>query len=123
MGNKKYIRLDADNVGDSIELFLLNEDVKKSQETHFRVQDGINSILKKLKDTKEISILMTGCDDVLFSIDEKKYDIEFLEEIREEFERESGFSLSIGTGNSILIALQNLRIAKLSGKNKIVESN
>lgn len=123
MSNKKYIRLDADNVGDSIELSLMNEDIKKSQETHFKIQESINSILEKLKTHSGTSILMRGCDDILLSINEKDFDVNFIEKIKREFKIESGFSLSIGIGNSIPIALQNLRIAKLSGKNKIVDNN
>lgn len=123
MSNKKYIRLDADNVGDSIELSLMNEDIKKSQETHFKIQESINSILEKLKTHSGTSILMRGCDDILLSINEKDFDVDFIEKIKREFKIESGFSLSIGIGNSIPIALQNLRIAKLSGKNKIVDNN
>lgn len=123
MSNKKYIRLDADNVGDSIELSLMNEDVEKSQEIHFKIQKSINSILEKLKIHSSTSILMRGCDDILFSINEKDFEKVFIEKIKREFKAESGFSLSIGIGDSIPLALENLRIAKLSGKNKIVDIN
>lgn len=120
MDKKKYIRLDADNIGDSIELYLLKEDVKNSQEIHFKVQNSIALILDKIKESKNTLILMRGCDDILFSVNEDEFDLNFLEKIRKEFKANSGFTLSIGIGDSILQAMQNLRVAKISGKNKII---
>ncbi len=120
MRTKTYIRLDADNVGDSIELSLLNENLNDSQEIHNKVQEGIKLILEMLNEKKGVSVLMVGCDDVLFSINEEQFDINFLENIRKTFENKSGFTLSMGVGNTVQKALQNLRIAKISGKNKIV---
>jgi len=120
MNKKRYIRIDADNVGDSIELALIEEDVQKSQEIHFKVQKNITKTVEKLESIDGISILMRGCDDILFSIDNNQVDHNFLEELKNDFKLNSGFSISIGIGESILKALQNLRIAKISGRNKIV---
>ncbi|WP_420572261.1 mCpol domain-containing protein [Kordia sp.] len=115
-----YIRLDADNIGDNIELSLLKNDYITAQKIHNKVQTNINNILNVLKSKNDIEILLIGCDDILFSINTSNYDFNFIKNIAKNFEKNSGFTLSIGIGNTVSSALKNLRIAKLSGKNNII---
>jgi len=122
MNRKVYIRIDVDNAGDEIELALMNSDYKKAQSVHYKIQENINLVLNKIKVNDSIVILMTGCDDILFSIEKKDYELQFLEKLKKDFLSNSGFSLSIGVGNSIKECMLNLRIAKISGKDKIIES-
>ena len=66
---------------------------------------------------------MKGCDDILVSTDENEFSLTFWKELKNEFKLKSGFTLSIGIGNSIPECMLNLRIAKVSGKDKIVDNN
>ncbi len=118
-----YIRLDVDNAGDNIELALLNANYIRGQNIHDIIQENINSTLKKIKTKKSTEILMRGSDDILFSIEKSKYELIFLENLKTEFKLNTGFSISIGVGKSIKECMLNLKIAKISGKNKIVEPN
>ena len=117
-----YIRLDVDNAGDSIELALLKSDYEKAQNIHNKIQENINSILATIQEHNSNTVLMKGCDDILYSIEKNEYDFKFLEKIKDKFKLKSGFSLSIGVGFSIAECMLNLRIAKVSGKDKIVEN-
>lgn len=122
MNDKFFIRLDVDNIGDSIELSLLKGDYINAQLIHNQIQENIEKILTKIETLNSVIVLMRGCDDILFSINKINYDISLLENFKNEFKINSNFSLSIGVGNSINEAMFNLKIAKLSGKNKIVEN-
>lgn len=121
MIKKKFIRLDGDNIGDKIELCLLNENYKEAQQIHFVIQNSLLKIRDKIELVDSIEILMYGADDILFSMLEEDYNIDLLIEIREKFHKLSGFTLSIGVGNTILQAMNNLHKAKLLGKNLIVD--
>lgn len=121
MNEQIFIRLDVDNVGDSIELSLLRGDYNKAQLIHNQVQENINNILKKIEPIHSVIILMKGCDDILFSINKINYEIDFLENLKNDFKVNSNFTLSIGVGKSIRESMFNLRIAKMSGKDKIIE--
>lgn len=113
---KKYIRLDADNVGDKIELALLQNNIETANKIHSSVQSGIAKIKNIILESNG-EILMAGCDDILFIYSLKSMD--FLDNIRNMFEMETGFTLSIGFGNNLAESLESLKIAKLSGKNQI----
>lgn len=124
MNKKIYIRFDVDNVGESIELNLLNNEYKKAQDIHDRIQINLNNILEQIRKFPSLALIMKGCDDILFSINKVEFDLEYFETLRKHFYDETGFTISIGIGPSVSEALFNLRIAKLSGKNKIItESN
>lgn len=117
----KFIKLDADNIGDRIELALLNGDVKGAQEIHKAVQKAIQNIKETINTFPNWSILMIGCDDILMEVlvEDKKI-IENLELLRKRFISSCGFTLSIGVGGSLQEALINLTKAKLKGKDVIV---
>ena len=123
MNKTVYTRLDVDNAGDSIELALLKSNYKKAQKIHDLIQETINYILYKIENIDTNTILMKGCDDILVSTSEEDYNLIFWEEIRNEFKIKSGFSLSIGIGYTVNECMNNLRIAKVSGKDKVVKNN
>ena len=79
MTNKLYIRLDVDNAGDNIELALLKSNYNEAQNVHDNIQKNIIILLNKIKDINTTTILMKGCDDILFSIDKNNYELELLE--------------------------------------------
>ncbi len=121
MSKTVYIRLDVDNAGDSIELALLKADYIRAQIIHNQIQKNIDFVLEKIKFSNTAIILMKGCDDILISTNE--YNSTFWEELKSQFKLKSGFTLSIGVGYSIPECMLNLRIAKVSGKDKIVDKN
>jgi len=120
MEEQIFIRLDVDNVGDSIELSLLNGNFNDAQLIHNKVQENISKISLEIESLQSAIILMKGSDDILFSINKSNYKIEFLENLKNDFKTDSNFTLSIGVGQSIKESMFNLRIAKMSGKDKIV---
>lgn len=119
MSKKRFIRLDGDNIGDKIEFSLLNENFLKAQSIHNKVQNSLKKIRIKIEENPLMELLMFGSDDILFSVNiDYKYET-FLKEIRIDFLRETGCTMSIGIGKTIINSIYNLRRAKLSGKDKI----
>lgn len=121
MVNKKFIRLDGDNIGDKIELSLLNEEYIKAQSIHNKVQSSLKLIRNKINENAKMEIIMFGSDDILFYVEMDFDYINFLEQIMKDFFKETNCTISIGIGNTIINSIYNLRKAKLSGKNKIEE--
>lgn len=115
-----YVKLDADNIGDSIELALLNNNVEEAIRIHNLIQESIKKLVDEINDCG-YKILMIGCDDVLFCIEFELFDEMNLLKLMDFFNRYTDFSLSMGVGISLNEALLNLRKAKISGKNKIVK--
>lgn len=117
----KFIRIDADNIGDQIELALMNNDIEKAKEIASSVEQFMRELKAKLMLNPDFKILMAGCDDVLLIFDGDQSEISrLLEEIRIDFFSITTFTISIGIGDDLFQAIFNLKKAKLSGKNRVV---
>jgi hypothetical protein len=115
-----YIRIDCDNVGDKIELALYNNDAQSAQKISDTIKDNIKWFVEKIINNLKAEVLLIGSDDILYKTNEELYDLNELENLRQEFYKRTNITLSIGIGHSISQSLVNLNIAKISGKNKIV---
>jgi hypothetical protein len=119
MSNYKYIRMDADKIGDNIELALLEENISKATEIHSSVQLALKQIKEKLSVIASLEFLMVGCDDILYRIDSGKFNIETIKSLKEFFFTATGHTLSFGVGESLNESLLNLRKSKYKGGNTI----
>jgi hypothetical protein len=113
-------RLDVDQVGDKLELYLLRDDIDGARVLHELIQDSMEWLRRTLVEKAGCELLYCGCDDVLFRIEVERYRQDVMEEIREQFQNRTGCTLSLGFGSSIGDALRNLCEAKLSGRNRVV---
>jgi hypothetical protein len=115
-----YIRIDCDNVGDKIEFALYNNDPKAAQEISDSIKTNIKWLIESINQISIGKVLLVGSDDILFETNEEFFNVEKLENLKQEFFIKTNITLSIGIGFSIVDALTNLKIAKISGKNKII---
>jgi hypothetical protein len=115
-----FIRLDADSIGDKIELALLNGDISLANKIHLSVQKGIRLLKKTVQENPNFTILMIGCDDILFCSESDSLILYELEKLKSLFHKKTKSTLSIGVSNSLQGAILNLRKAKLLGKNQIL---
>ncbi|MES2239305.1 MAG: mCpol domain-containing protein [Bacteroidota bacterium] len=115
-----YIRIDCDNVGDKIEFALYNNDPNTAQLISDSIKDGIKWMIKEISGMINGEVLLIGSDDILYATQDNFLDLTKLENLRIDFFKRTNITLSIGIGNSIENALINIKIAKISGKNKIV---
>lgn len=118
--HKFYIRIDCDNVGDKIEFSLYNHDPKSAQDISDSIKENIKWLIEKVRNKLDGELLLLGSDDILYSTDKDHFNLNELENIRQEFADRMNITLSIGVGKSITDAMVNMKIAKISGKNTIV---
>lgn len=115
---KKLVRIDFDNIGDTIDYHLFHEAYKEAQEISDIIKATIIESLNYIQENFEnVEILLIGADDILYSCD--KLDVAGLESLKMFYLRKSNFTVSIGVGNNIKETLINLKEAKVSGKNTI----
>jgi hypothetical protein len=120
MTKTAFIRLDGDNIGDAIELALLNENYVQAQQIHDIIQSGINHLSNLIQLRESAKILLIGSDDILFSAQNTNDLSDFVERLRIEFKKLTKFSISIGIGDTITYSLLNLKKAKLSGRDQTI---
>lgn len=118
---KLYVYVDADKVGDLLELHLLDGNVDAAGQVHINVQNAIQHLRARVLEIPTAEIVFSGCDDVLFTLSSETYDKRIIDEIRELFYQETELSISAGVGHDVPSSLLNLRRAKLSGRNRLVE--
>jgi len=114
-----YIHLDGDGIGDRLELLLLDNKIKEAAELSNKVSLAMEEIRATLNSISGARIIFLGGDDVVAVIPNKCQNIEKVEEIRKRFLQETGCTISGGIGTKASDALNQLRRAKLSGKDKI----
>jgi len=117
---KYYLHLDGDGIGDRLELYLLDDKVVDAVEFSQKVKKAISKVCATIESVEGAEIILVGGDDIIAVFDEKSWDVQIGEKLREIFYDTAGCTLSIGIGLSVQESLNNLRRAKLSGKNKIV---
>jgi hypothetical protein len=116
-----YIAMDADDVGSQIELAILSGDVEKAKKVHDAVQCAITMMRADVASDSDLSLVFSGCDDVILRVKKEIYNITIAEKLRAAFRQTSGCTMSAGVGCTIESAFTNLRKAKLGGKNRVLE--
>ncbi len=112
-----YAYFDGDGIGDSIELLLLNGDIEKARILSSNLNDAIYQLKKEISLLLNIEVILFGGDDLLIYYDYIKTDLEIIIEARNNYFNCCGHYISCGCGNTITLAMENLRKAKLMGKN------
>jgi len=116
--NRLFISLDADNAGRHIGQAVLMDDVQKLHDMSNKIEAG-NQAVKNMILSLGGQIITSGGDELTAILD-PKYESK-IEEIRKKYEEASGFSASLGFGNTLSQAGKALIAAKLTGKNKSVK--
>jgi len=114
------IYFDADNVGDVIELFLRDGKLNEAAAASKRIKTSVGWLKEELQVKFRCEVPLHAGDDLIAVIPDRSWDLEAVEAIRSEFEVRSGVTISAGVGSSVEEALDNLRRAKLKGKNLLV---
>ncbi len=116
----KFIYADGDGVGDRLELLIL----EKKLDEACKHSESINSAIKKMGEllTHKYSatILIQGGDDLMFTVTDLEMANEAARDIRTIFKGGTNCTLSLGIGNSPESAINNLRKAKLAGRDQII---
>ena len=115
-----YIHIDGDGIGDQLELFLLDGKIKEAKIFSNNVHKAMEEVSISIQSIEGSELLLLGGDDLIALCHDDKNIIDKIENIRSNFKQKTGCTLSVGVGTSIQEALNNLRRAKLSGKDRII---
>lgn len=115
-----FIYFDGDDIGNHLELLLLDGKLEMANKFSQKVITAMSELQKSLKQISDVKIHLCGGDDLIGEFSKSVISVEDIELLRKKFESQSGVTISAGIGQTIEIALMNLRRAKLSGKNLLV---
>lgn len=118
--SKQVIHFDGDDVGDHIELFLLDGKLEEAAQLSQKLTLAIQQLKQSLENITGVEIRLCGGDDLIMTASANSISKQLINRLRSDFEITSGLSVSVGAGSSVQEALLNLRRAKLSGKNRLV---
>lgn len=116
-----YVLGDGDKIREKIEYYLLNHDIEALSNFSQNLTIAIIEIKECAISTMSAQIILAGGDDILFYAPHEKYQNELLQKIQQVFLNKTGVTISFGVGKTIEAAYINLRKAKSSKNNKIVE--
>ena len=121
-GEMIFVHFDGDDVGSCLELLLLDEDIELARKYSASITRALELIRTTLVSYRGADIFVLGGDDLVVALPDASFDIAEIENLRKRFFESCGRTMSAGIGFSSCEATQNLRRAKLSGKNAIVSS-
>ncbi len=122
-GNYIFVLGDGDRVRERIESHLLNGEFDALKEISQKLIDSINEMRSLAISTMDAEIIMAGGDDILFRIRKERYDKANVQKLATSFEQSTGISFSFGIGEDLKSAYINLRRAKASKGDKIINGD
>lgn len=117
----KYAFFDGDNVGNTIEILLLDGKILEAQALSNNINAAIQQIIKFLNGKAEV--ILAGGDDILIKIMDDINMETTIKTISQMFLDITSLTISVGVDENIKGAIYQLYIAKLYGKNQIKISN
>lgn len=117
---KIYVYLDGDQIGANVELFLLDEDITSAAQLQISVKKSMQSLQNQILNESSLELLMFGCDELILV----GYDFfivnNLVNKLRNSFHTDTGFTMSAGFGKTLRESIENLRRAKLLGRNRVI---
>jgi len=113
-----YVAVDTDNVGESIGNAVLSNDVNSLSS----ISENINSGVKVFSQWAEYNggeVISSGSDEAIFQVPQSS--IKDLEELKDTYTKQTGFTISIGIGENVSDAAKALIYAKMNGKDQIMD--
>ena len=115
-----YFSCDADNAGSRVGRAVMSNDPDKVREVASIIERG-EVLIEEWVSSNEGSIISKGGDEARFT--GTKNTAENIEELRQKYFKETGFTLSVGIGSTMREGETGLIAAKLTGKDKTVKYN
>jgi GTP cyclohydrolase III len=121
MGNAQnmYIAIDGDDVGNKLEYFMLTNQLGQLKSFSELFAESFRWLEDTLTDDLDAAVIFSGGDNLLANTNNDDELITRLERLKIGFLEKSGRSLSIGLGATTREAYFALKLAKVSGKDKI----
>lgn len=116
-----YVAIDGDDIGSQVEIAALTNDPQRTYMISKQIRDSFAAVQKYVKkmSNRKATIILFGGDSLAFALDKKL--LKKVDSIRDYYTKVSGFTITIGVGETISKASQALLYGKHTGKNKTVE--
>jgi GTP cyclohydrolase III len=114
-----YFLIDGDQIGDRLQLMLMDNNPLEAQ----RFSTTVSNALLKIKDrliSARADIIFIAGDEMLGTLPAPEARTSLFDDLRKLFHERTDCTLSIGLGFDARSALESLRRAKLSGRNKVI---
>ena len=118
--NTVFIFFDGDKIGDRIEALLLDGQLNEAGILSDKIEKAFHDLKMAIERLPSTHIWLYGGDDLIVEIPTASVMLQDLEKLRLEYKQKCDVSISAGAGTTIQQALENLRRAKVSGRDKIV---
>ena len=115
-----FAYFDGDDIGSTLELLLLDDHIQEARDYSNSIIQAFEVITFSLVGNFEANVIIGGGDDLLVCFPTERVSRVDIEELRQIFFQACGRSVSVGSGTSAAEAVNNLRRAKLMGKNQLV---
>ncbi|MFC4033745.1 mCpol domain-containing protein [Streptomyces polygonati] len=113
-----YAIIDGDDVGVKIEAHILANDVESFKKTSALITQSIESLVSELEITPGIDVISHGGDSILARVESSQ--TATISEILSAKQKPGQFTFSVGIGEDLRQSFIALRMAKSSGKRKVV---
>ncbi|MEV5579415.1 mCpol domain-containing protein [Streptomyces parvus] len=110
--------IDGDDVGNKVESHLLSNNVSGFTESSKMITDFIDALADALSSVSTAKVVSVGGDSILVEIDQSA--IGELVEVLNSLQRPGVFTFSAGVGPTLRESFIALRMAKSTGKQKVV---
>jgi hypothetical protein len=111
---------DGDNIGDTIEFYLLSGNLEEASKFSSQVKTAITKIAELVQNEIGASLIYVAGDDICFTISAEIDIKDYLVNYSNLFLQATGKTISFGVGRNSVEALICLRKAKVSGKGCVV---
>ena len=116
-----FILGDGDKIRERVERHLLSNELDALQHLSQSLTDAVNAIKALAISTMDAQVFMAAGDDILVFVKKEKYRQDSIQQMAEMFHSITTASISFGIGTTVESAYLNLRRAKATGNQKIVE--
>ena len=113
-----YVAVDTDNVGESIGNAVLSNDVNSLSSISENINSGVR-VFSQWAEYNGGEVISSGSDEAIFQVPQSS--IKDLEELKDTYTKQTGFTISIGIGENVSDAAKALIYAKMNGKDQIMD--
>jgi len=119
-----FAALDGDNAGSHVGQAVLHDDVEALADISSRI-DSANQAVKQWVEAHGGKMISFGGDESTFMIEAESLEAlgDMIEELRDQYQQVSGFTVTAGIGESLSQAGKALMAGKLVGKDMVMEYN
>jgi minimal CRISPR polymerase domain len=118
MGLEWFLALDGDDIGRRLELYMLTNDADSLTAFGAAFNSAITSLVKSASDVEGVELMLFGGDSVMLRVPDGV--LEIVLEIVRDITSENEFTFSGGYATTMRGAYLALKLAKSSGKDRIV---